>query len=137
VSWLIAICIAVVAVVRAIRSPVLKPPAYRVLFLLVVIGVVLVSVLPEATFIIPAIDAVGLDIVTILVALELSHYLISACRMLGIPRIAVVYRSAPAQIMSRCRHAIPTNPLLSFYACLWLVIAGRTLLGAIRGPPRA
>lgn len=78
---MIAMGIAVIAVVRAIRSPVSEAPTYRALFVLVVIGVVLISVLPEATFIIPAIDVVGLDLVTILVTLELSHYLIRAGRM--------------------------------------------------------
>ena len=41
----------------AIGSPLIKPPPYRVLFLLVVIGVLLISVLPEAAFVLPALDA--------------------------------------------------------------------------------
>ena len=45
----------------AMGSPLMKPPAYRVLFLLVLIGVVLVSVLPEAAFMLTAVDAVGLE----------------------------------------------------------------------------
>jgi hypothetical protein len=109
---MIAMGIAVIAVVRAIRSPVSEPLTYRVLFVLVVIGVVLISVLPEATFIIPALDLVGLDLVTILVALELSHYLISAGRMLGIPRIVM-----------------RTNPILWLYACSWALISVRAFLG--------
>jgi hypothetical protein len=101
-NWLIAIGIAVTAVVLAccvpasrrsetaprkhrfgaIRSPLIEPPTYRILFLLVVVGVLLISVLPEAAFVLPALDAVGLDIVTILVALELRHYLTSVARVL-------------------------------------------------------
>jgi hypothetical protein len=64
----------------AIRSPLIERPAYRVLFLLVVIGVLLIAVLPEAAFVLPALDSVGLDIVTIFAALELRHYLASAFR---------------------------------------------------------
>jgi len=129
-SWLmIAMGIAVIAVVRAIRSPVSEAPTYRALFVLVVIGVVLISVLPEATFIIPAIDVVGLDLVTILVTLELSHYLICAGRMLGIPTIVGVYRRARAQVVSRCRDVVRTNPALWLYACLWALISVRAFLG--------
>jgi hypothetical protein len=69
----------------AIGSPLIAPPAYRVLFLLVVIGVLLISVLPEAAFVLPALDAVGLDIVTIFAALELRHYLASVARVVGTP----------------------------------------------------
>jgi hypothetical protein len=126
---MIAMGIAVIAVVRAIRSPASETPTYRALFLLVVIGVVLISVLPEATFIIPALDVVGLDLVTILVALELSHYLISTGRMLGIPRIVGVYRRAPAQVVSRCRDVVRTNPKLWLYACVWALISFRAFLG--------
>src|SRR2546423_986531 len=64
----------------AIASPLIEPPAYRVLFLLVVVGVLLVSVLPEAAFVFPAVDALGLDIVTILAAIELRHYWVSVAR---------------------------------------------------------
>jgi hypothetical protein len=102
-SWLmIAIGIAIISVVRTIKSPAIEPPAYRVLLLLVVLGIVLISVLPEATFIIPAIDVVGLDLVTILVALELSHYLMFVGRMLGVPKIVAVYHHAPASVVTRC-----------------------------------
>ena len=50
----------------AIGSPLIEPPTYRALFLLIVIGVLLISVLPEAALVLPTLDAVGLDIVTIL-----------------------------------------------------------------------
>jgi hypothetical protein len=94
---------------RAIRSPLIKPPEYRVLFLLVVIGALLIATLPEAAFVLPAIDAVGLDIVTILAALELRHYLASVARLVR----------------------VPTNPILWLYACMWPVIWIRTLKGTM------
>ena len=72
-NWLVNVCMAVATFVRATRSPLIKAPAYRVLFLLVVVGVLLICTLPEAAFVLPAFDAVGLDIVTILVAFQLRH----------------------------------------------------------------
>jgi hypothetical protein len=129
-SWLvIAVGIAVIALVRKIKSPAIDPPAYRGLFLLVLIGFVLLSVLPEATFVIPAIDAVGLDIVTILVALELSHCLMLLSRMLGTPKFVVAYDRAPARMLVRCRCVARTNPLLWLYACTWALISLRAFLG--------
>jgi len=73
----------------AIGSPLIKPPTYRALFFLVLVGVLLVSTLPEAAFLPPALDAVGLDVVTILVALELRHYVALVARLVGIPTSAV------------------------------------------------
>ena len=135
-GWLIAIGIVVMAVARVIGSPAIKLPPYRVLFLLVVIGLVLISVLPEAIFIIPAIDAVGLDIVTILVALELSRYLICVSRTLAIPTtIAAAHRRGAAQVMSRCQDVVQMNPVLWLYACSWALISVRAFLG--KGWPRA
>jgi hypothetical protein len=83
-----------------IGSPLVEPPAYRVLFLLVVIGVLLISVLPEAAFVLPALDAVGLDIVTIFAALELRHYLASVARLVGIPT-GVAVPAVPVRICVR------------------------------------
>jgi hypothetical protein len=121
----------------AIGSPLIEPPTYRVLFLLVVIGVLLISVLPEAAFVLPALDAVGLDIVTIFVALELRHYLASVARLVGIPTSVAVYLRVPAQVVSRCGDVLRTNPVLSLYACMWTVIWLRTLMGTMRVPPPA
>ena len=121
----------------AIGSPLMKPPAYRVLFLLVLIGVMLISVLPEAAFVLPALDAVGLDIVTIFAALELRHYLASVARLVGIPTSLAVYLRVPAQVVSRCGNLLRTNPVLWLYACMWPVIWLRTLMGTMRVPPPA
>jgi hypothetical protein len=120
---------------RAIRSSALEPRAYRVLFLQVVFGVVLISTLPEAAFVLPALDAVGLDIVTISVALELRYYLTSATQLVGIPTSVDVYLRVPAQLMSRCRDVLRTNPVRWLYACMWLVIWTRTL--TMRATPPA
>ena len=83
-NWL-WMAVAIAMFVRATRSPLIKAPAHRALFLLVIVGALLIGTLPEAAFVLPALDAVGLDIVTILVALELRHYILflrdwRACR---------------------------------------------------------
>ena len=122
---------------RAIGSPLIEPPAYRVLFLLVVIGVLLVSTLPEAAFVLPALDAVGLDLVTILVAFELRHYLASVARTLRIPTSVAVYHGAHAQVVSRCRDIMWANPVLWLYDCMWPVIWIRMLMGKMTVLPPA
>lgn len=99
---------------RTIGSPLIEPPAYRVLFLLILVGALLISALPEAALVLPAIDAVGLDIVTILAALELRHYLASMARVAGLPTV------------------LRTHPALWLYACMWPVIWIRTLMGTMR-----
>lgn len=61
--------------------------------------------------------AVGLDLVTILVAFELRHYLTSVAGLVRVPpRVAVHFR----------------NPALWLYACMWPVIWIRTLKGTLR-----
>ena len=101
---------------RAISSPLLKQPAYRVLFVLVLVGALLIATLPEAAFVLPAIDAVGLDIVTILAALELRHYLATVALLVGIPAGVAIHLRVPG---------------LWPYACMWPVIWIRTLMGAM------
>jgi len=113
----------------AIRSPLIEPPAYRVLFLLVVVGVLLISVLPEAAFVLPALDAVGLDIATILVALELRHYLGCVARLVGVPTFFALHGRGPARVLSRCRDVMRTNPVLWAYACMWPLIWVRMFIG--------
>src|SRR3569833_170181 len=102
--------------IGAIRSPLMKPPTYRVLFLLVVIGIMLICLLPEAAFVLPAVDAVGLDIVTVFAALELRLYLAATAAVVGIPSGIVVYLRAPALLL---------------YACMWALIWVRMLTGTM------
>lgn len=120
---------------RAFGSSLIEPPAYRLLFLLVVIGVLLVAMLPEAAFVLPALDSVGLDIVTIFAALELRNYWESAARLVGIPTGIAVYLRGAAQAMNHWGEALRTNPVLSLYACMWLLIWLRMLTGTMRVSP--
>jgi hypothetical protein len=95
----------------AISSPLIASPPYRALFVLVLIGVLLIATLPEAAFILPTLDVVGLDVVTFLAALELGHYLAALSRSVHIPKGVGVYR---------------TNAALWLYACMWPLIWLRT-----------
>ena len=148
-SWLITTGIAVTAIVlvcclpasqrsetgprkhrfAAIRSPLIERPAFRILFLLVVVGVLLISMLPEAVFVLPALDAVGLDIATILVALELRHYLASAARLAHVPPFLTAFARSLAPVARRGRDVMRTHPALWEYASVWPLIWLRTFLG--------
>ena len=131
---------ALATLMRATRSPLIKAPAYRVLFLLVAVGVLLICMLPEAAFVLPVLDAVGLDIVTILVALELRHYIVLLVRLAALPMsVNGGSRRGLAQLVSRGLSvlAAPTNPKLWPYACMWLFVAFRIVMGSIKVPPQA
>ena len=138
-NWLVTSWMAVATFVRATRSPLIKAPTYRILFLLVVVGVLLISVLPEAVFVLPALDAVGLDIVTILVALELRHYILFLARLVGVPTSVNGFRRGLAPLVSRCLAIMiaPTNPNMWPYACMWILIAFRIVTGSMKVPPQA
>ena len=95
----------------AISSPLIRSPPYRVLFVLVLVGILLIATLPEAAFVLPTLDAVGLDIVTFLAALELRHYLAALGRSVHPPKSVAVYL---------------VNPALWSFGCMWPVIWVRT-----------
>ncbi|HEY4367131.1 MAG TPA: hypothetical protein VGN07_07820 [Steroidobacteraceae bacterium] len=121
----------------AIGSALIKPPTYRALFVLVLIGVLLISVLPEAALLLPAFDAVGLDVVTILVSLELRHYVASVARLVGIPTNVAGYRRVLTQLVRHCRDVILTKPVLWPYKCMWIVMWIKMLSGTMRASPSA
>lgn len=137
-NWLVMAWMAVATFVRAIRSPLIKTPAYRGLFLLVVLGVLLVCAVPEAAFVIPTFDALGLDIVTILVAFELRHYILSLARVVSGRTSVRALRRGLAPLMSSFLASMiaPTNPKIWPYACMWIVIAFRIVMGSMEAPVR-
>ena len=137
-NWLVRVWLAVAPIVRATRSPLIKAPADRVLFLLVVAGVLLTCTLPEGAFVLPAIDAVGLDIVTILVALELRHYILIMMRLVGLPTFGNGFRTGVASLLSRCLAFMiaPTKPEMLPYAGMWIRIAFRNVMGSMKVPPQ-
>ena len=138
-NWLLTAWMTVATFVRATRSSLIKAPAYRVLFLLVVVGVLLICMLPEAAFVLPVLDAVGLDIVTILVALELRHYIIPLARLAGVPKSVNGLRRRLTRLVSRCLAILiaPTNPNVWPYACMWVLIAFRIVMESLKAPPQA
>jgi len=119
----------------AFRVTLNQPVAYRVLFLLIALGLLLIATLPEAAFVLPAIDAVGLDIVTILAALELRHYITSGARMLGISAGAAPWLRARSQRAIRCINTLRATPALWLYAGPWMLIWHHTLMGRFKAPP--
>ena len=137
-NWFITAWMAVATFVQATRSPLIKTPVYRVLFLLVVVGVLLICTLPEAVFVLPALDALGLDIVTILVALELRHYILVLMRLAGVPTFVNGFRPGIAPFLSRCLAFMiaPTKPEMLPYACMWILIAFRVVMGSMKVPPQ-
>jgi hypothetical protein len=91
---------------RAIGSPLLQAPGYRLLFILIIAGTMLIAMVPEAAFVLPALDVIGLDLVTILVALEMRHYLACAAGVVRMPTRFAVYRHAPALCLYDCMRPV-------------------------------
>jgi hypothetical protein len=139
VNWIVNVWMAVAPFVRATRSSLIKAPIYRVLFVLVVGGLLLVCTLPEAALVLPALDSVGLDIVTILVALELRHYVMFLARLVGAPTSVNGVRRGLASLVNRCLAVTiaPTNPNVWPYACMWMLIVFRIVMGSIKVLPQA
>ena len=135
-NWLVRVWMILASVVRANRSPLIKTPAYRVLFLLVVAGVLLICMLPEAAFVLPTFDAIGLDIVTILVALQLRYYILGLVRLVSVPTFVNSFGIAP--LLSRCLAFMiaPTKPEILPYACMWILLAFRVVMGSMKVPPQ-
>lgn len=134
-NWLVNSWMAIATFVRAARSPFIKSPAHRILFLLIIVGVLLICTLPEAAFVLPVLDSVGLDIVTIFAALELGHYVAFLARLAGEPASVDGLRRAGSPLVSGM--IAPTNPRLWPYACLWAVVAFRIVMGTIKVSPQA
>ncbi|MGH8254685.1 MAG: hypothetical protein ACRET0_00525 [Steroidobacteraceae bacterium] len=119
---------------RALRSPLIESPRFRALFLVVTVGILLVSLVPEAAVLIAAVDTLGLDIVTIMVAVELGRYLTAISRSLGVSAIASECRRQAGRILGCRAFVLSARPALWPYACLSLLVALYTL---IRGAPRS
>jgi len=137
VSW-VWMAVALAIFWRATRSQLVKTPGYRLLFLLVVVGLLLICMLPEAAFVLPTLDAVGLDIVTIWAGFELRHYILFLARLSGMPTLNVIRRGLGPPV-GRCLSFIlaPTKPEMLPCACVWMLIAFRVVVASLRVPPQA
>lgn len=71
----------------------------RGLFLLILAGLVLIAMTPEAWFVLPAFDAIGLDVATILVTLELQRYFQGALWLVSFPAVRDIWRWARVFIL--------------------------------------
>jgi hypothetical protein len=89
--------------------------------------------------VLPAFDAVGLDIVTILVAFELRHYILFLAQRVGVSTSVNGFRRGFVPLLSRCLAVMiaPTNPKLWPYACIWMLVAFRIVMGSIKVAPQA
>jgi hypothetical protein len=133
---LVALVAALIRVVRRRRlvpagSLLIPRQVYWALLLLTVLGLVLMATTPEATIsVLPAFDAVGLDIATILVALELRRYLDAAIRLTAFPMLRALHR----RLIYRTLHIMAMGPLLRCYAisgvlaAVWVLILVRVTL---------
>jgi hypothetical protein len=123
---------------RATRSPFINTPAYRVLLFLVAVGVLLICLVPEAALVLPALDAVGLDIVTIFVAFELRHYILFLAQRACVPTSLNGFRRGLAPFVSRCLATMiaPINPNMWAYAFMWILLAFCIVMGSMKVPPQ-
>lgn len=78
------------------------------------------------------------DIVTILVALELRHYILVLMRLVGVPTLIRGFRPRMTPLLSRCLAFLiaPTKPEMLPYVCMWIVIAFRIVIGGMKVPPQ-
>jgi hypothetical protein len=89
---------------------------------------------PIDPFVLPALDALGLDIVTIFVAFELRHYILFLARLVGVPTSVDGFRRGVAPLVGRCLAIMiaPTNPKIWPYTCMWMLIAFRVVMGSMK-----
>ena len=86
----------------------------------------------------PVFDAIGLDIVTILVAFELRHYILVLMRLVSVPTLVNAFRPGIAPFLSRCLAFMiaPTKPEMLPYACTWILIAFGVVMSSMKAPPQ-
>jgi hypothetical protein len=90
-----------------------------VLLIAIVLGIALASFMPEASVLLSAVDAIGLDFVTILVALELRYYLAIVFRIGAAPLLRSIYRLGPIPICEPYTEVMRACPTLRCYVVIW------------------
>jgi len=113
------------------RSPLVKPLAYRVLLVLVVAGIVMICFVPESALILPALDAVGWDVVTLFVVFELRHYLASLARAVDFRALVSRARLA-AYAAWLYRVSLAMTPGVRFHLILWPFILGAVAIETVK-----
>jgi hypothetical protein len=114
------------------RSPLVKPVAYRVALLLVIVGIVLIATLPESALVLPALDAVGWDVVTLFVVFELRHHLGHLAHLVRLPAGLSLLQFARARVVSRLRVVVIGSPLRPYYVIPMPFVLTAILIEAAR-----
>lgn len=116
----------------------------RLLLVAVIVGVAAAALAPEAGLLLSAVDAIGLDAVTILVAFELRHYISTSARLAAAPLGRVVSCGSPLPVFAPYVGLIRTCParrshvvfwplLFSALAMTWLIIVVKRVFGSAAG----
>ncbi len=113
------------------NAPSMMPrPLYRALVVLIVIGLVVIVTVPDALLVLPAFDAVGLDVVTVLVALELQRYSQEVLRLVALPALRRLGRRARHACLNLAVMAptVTRYTLISAVSGMYLVMLAGTVL---------
>ena len=102
----------------------MRGPLSRILLLLVVVGLVVIAMTPEVWFVLPAFDAIGLDVVTILVALELQRHFQGALRLVGFPAM----RHSCHRVLSVLLEVAMRGPGATHYVNIAVMITATVLV---------
>jgi hypothetical protein len=89
------------------------------LSLALAVGIGLMVLMPEVNVVFVAVDAAGLDLVTILIALELGHYVVMGYRLTLAPLLRIVYRLGPVPILEPYTDLLRGCPSLRAYVVIW------------------
>ena len=116
----------------AADSRVLPKPVHRTLLVLIVIGLLCIALMPEAWFVLPAFDAIGLDVVVALTALELGRYWSGAMRLVAARHVHALGRRL-LQVYVNLPSLRSTTPYYAI-AALWLIVGAKVALHTLLPP---
>jgi hypothetical protein len=116
--------------------PALRSSRWQVaLTLAIAIGIGLIVLMPEANVVFAAVDAAGLDLVTVLIALELRQYIVIGYQLALAPVLRIVYRLGPVPIFEPYADLLRGCPSLRPYVVIWplfvIALSGTCLGGLI------
>lgn len=94
----------------------------RLLLVAVLLGVAAAALAPEAGLLLSAVDVVGLDVVTILVALELRHYIATCARLAAAPLGRVISCMSPLPVFGPYATLIRACPARSSNIVSWALL---------------
>jgi hypothetical protein len=104
------------------------------LTLAIAVGIALVVLMPEANIVFTAVDAAGLDLVTLFIALELRQYIAVAYQLALAPILRIIYRLGPVPIFEPYADLMRGCPSLRSYVVIWplfVIALSSTCLGGL------